>query len=376
MEKTIERFFDTISESELESFELELESIKRSCPAADTEDILSLTLDKAGFRPRPAKKKKRRLFILIAAAIMISATVSFVANFNKLDVYFGIRNSESPFVGIFGERGAKVSNDDLTLSVDGAFSDEMFSHFLISLTAQTREGRKTIDKLERVYHLTKGYATDAQDEEFAEEVYGHIDTEKLYNEGKQFQTGFIYDQGTGNRNYAVWDTHYYGYNTASAFYFEVMLDKSDPNLDPTKSITITEAISGLTVTADLMPNLKTVKLISDDPNAYKNATLSSLGVHIVSPDDDPFIANKVITDNTVISDDAPVMISVHKKDGSVVEAPNAFAITHWGDVVKAGNVSYPDTPTKVDSYARLSELTMLEDIDHVTILGIDYRLEG
>lgn len=376
MENILRYYFDTVSEEELAGFEKELESIANGSPAGDAGDILGRAVEKAGFRPKPAKRRKHRLLILIAAAVVILATVGFVANFNKLDVYFGIRSSESPFVGIFGERGASVSNNDLTLSVDGAFSDEMFSHFLISLTAQTREGRRTIDKIERAYHLSKGYATDRQDEEFFEEVYGHIDMEKLYNEGKQFHTGFIYDQGTGDRNYAVWDTHYYGYNTASAFYFEVMLDKSDIHLDTTKPISITEAISGLTVSADLTPNLKTVKLISDDPEAYKNATLSSLGVHIVSPDDDPFIANKVITSSTVISDDDPVMIFVHKKDGTTVEAPNAFSITHWGDTVKAGNVNYPGTPTKVDSYARLSELTMLEDIDHVTILGIDYRLES
>ena len=369
MENTIRAFFTQSSPDELSAFDAELESIIAACPETTPEDILSRALGKAGFRPKPAKKKKLRFIVLIAAAILILGTVGFVANFDKLDVYFGIRSSESPFVEIFGQRGASVSNGDLTLTVEGAFSDEMFSRFLISLTAQTREGRRTIDKLEKAYHLTKGYATDAQDEEFIEEVYGHIDTEKLFSEGKQFHTGFIYSQGTGTAKFNVTDTHYFGYNTASAFYFEVMFDKTDEDIDPGKPVKITEAISGLTVEADMTPNLKTAKLVSDDPVAYRDVTVSPLKILIRSPEEDPFSANKVITnDPTVYSAKDPVAIFVHKKDGSVVEASHAQGIPHW----ESGS----ETPTRVDSYARLGELTMLEDIDHVTILGIDYRLES
>ncbi|MBR6873154.1 MAG: DUF4179 domain-containing protein [Ruminococcus sp.] len=374
MENILRYYFDTVSEEELAGFEKELESIANGSPAGDAGDILGRAVEKAGFRPKPAKRRKHRLLILIAAAVVILATVGFVANFNKLDVYFGIRSSESPFVGIFGERGASVSNNDLTLSVDGAFSDEMFSHFLISLTAQTREGRRTIDKIERAYHLSKGYATDREDVEFFEEVYGHIDMEKLYNEGKWFQTGFIYDAGTGNSGYTICDSHYFGYNTASAFYFELIIDKTEKAIDPSKPMKITEAISGLSVEADMTANLKTVKLISDDPAAYKDVTISPLKILIRSPEDDPFAANKIITDvPSVYSEDDPIVIFVHKKDGTTVEGRNAQSIPYWKSEVKEGE---PDIPVKVDSYARLSELTMLEDIDHVTILGIDYRLES
>ena len=377
MENILCSFFETAEPQELAAFGAELESVIAVCPAPDTEGILSRSLGKAGFKPAPAKKKKRRrLIILIAAAVILLMTVGFVANFDKLDVYFGLRDKGSPFAEIFETRKVSASNDDLTLTIDGAFSDEVRSRFMISLTAKTREGRKTIDKIERVFHLTKGYADrEFTDEEFIE-VYGDIDRSELKKTGSDFHTGFIYSQGIPDQTFDVWDLHLFGYNTASAFYFEVAFDKYD-SIDPTKPMKITEAISGLTVEADLTPNVKTVRLISDDPDAYKNATVSPLGVHIVSPDDDPYAANKIITDPSV-RDDSSDTVVIHKKDGTTVGAPHVEGLQVWPEKPKegapeAGNDSIG--PKRVDSYANLEERTMIEEIDHVTILGIDYRLE-
>ena len=127
-----------------------------------------------------------------------------------------------------------------------------------------------------------------------------------------------------------------------------MFDKTDEDIDPGKPVKITEAISGLTVEADMTPNLKTAKLVSDDPVAYRDVTVSPLKILIRSPEEDPFSANKVITnDPTVYSAKDPVAIFVHKKDGSVVEASHAQGIPHW----ESGS----ETPTRVDSYARLGE---------------------
>lgn len=368
MENILRSFFDTADAAELAVFDRELSHIAETCTADNTDAILSAALEKAGMKPKPSKTKKhkrRRLFILIAAAVVILSALSFTVFFDKLDVYFGISDKGSPFVGIFNERQTSASNDDLTLTVDGAFIDDSQARYMVSLTAKNREGRKIIDTIERVYGLSKTHV--GYNEELYMKYYGDIDPYALRCEGSEFVEGFIYTQGIPEKvNWSAGPVNLFNYNTASAFYFEVEI-YLDPqsSIDLTKPMKITEYLSGLSVEVDLTPNLETVRLVSDDPNAYETATISPLFIRIYSPEDDPYAAAKVKTNTpTVYSDDDPVVIFVHKKDGTVLEVPHAETISKpYGGVEGA------------DAYAHMPEITMLDDIDHVTILDIDYRLE-
>lgn len=306
-------------------------------------------------RERIVKRNKiasRFAIGILAAALLVTSAIGVYAA-GLLDLfrqYF--KGDTTPFESELIETVDTVSNDDITLTIEGIVADNAEGDILISVYAKSDRGRRIVKD------LRKGTGSDPHGTpQLFLEHYGYND-----------ESGYSFEEQRST---------YLSLNNAEEYHELKKLDMS--KVDTEKGFKLTESESGLSTEFYISPYIKSLQVVSDDENAYDNVTVSELGLHIMSTPHD--IANGRNLHGNVIGSE----IYVNYSDGDSIKLTAMYADER----------QFTDDEIKSEDYERLTEngkvivgeslkasylvdeteaFISLDGIESVTINGIEYTI--
>lgn len=334
MENKLENIVYELSEKDAELFDSVYAKLDKKARVSDAEKgrILSSAMQKAGFEMNETqanitmrKSKTKKIMICgIAVAALLSAVgwTAATGGFYRVKEYFA--QDISPYVDMINNTSQEVSNDDITLSVDGVIVDEVQCRVVVSVTPKTRRGEEIVGQLSYSSHgyfddcdkLQKKSTEHGNTEEEAHEWYveqvkklpPHRFSLYFENAGKTSEDLYwedMTDEEKANINYddnfAAYDFIYYKKNNKHHFYDMFTIEMSD--LDHSQPLILHETESGLSIEIDLNKYFNSSptaidshRLVSDDPNAYDYVIISPLAVYIRSTQND-IDSGRILKDN-------------------------------------------------------------------------------
>lgn len=357
MEKMLTDLFETASFEELAGFDSELGSIAEHSECEDSETVLAKSMRKAGISRRRLSFRKRLTIMLAAALILIPASVAVAHHINKLEVFFGIEDGNSPYVSEFVKRQAAVENDDAMLVVDGALSDDVCSYIMVSFYAKNEKGRQYI------YDIRHKLAGD--DERSAERW-----NDALAPYGNAIYESPLYYDDVYN---LVFTQQYKG---AMVSHVDRVFDESDgavyykitirnDRTDITRPITLIEAFSGLSVDINFVKNAEMIRLVSDDPECFHDVKLSPFALYITFDERDVRYAFSLHSYDYAAKLKNGETVKVDYRYGGNAAAAGNYDVSKHEDWVEMGRYSYCDLVFRnpID----------LEEFESIEIDGIVYR---
>ncbi len=354
MDKKLEKWADDLSVKDAETF---ADCFAELADPVETdsdfcERVLSSTMRKAGFEMnetnvKVTKGKKRfgKMMIFgIAAAAVLSAVgwTAVSGGFERVKEYFA--QDISPYADMINNTSKTVSDDDITLSVDGVVVDEVQCRVVVSVTPKTKRGEEIVGQLSYSSH---GYLDDCYKLQTKAEKHGGTEDEahewyveqvknlpphrfSLYFENAGKTSGERYredmtDAETADISYEnvldVSDFIYYENNNKYHFYDMFTFEMSA--LDRTQPLILHERESGLSIELDLNEYLNTSptaidshRLVSDDPNAYDYVVISPLAIYIRATQND-LDSGRILKDSGELTS-----VTVNYTDGTSEQLTN------------------------------------------------------
>ena len=92
----------------------------------------------------------KKIIVIAAAALALGGTVAATDAIGRVQEYFW--QDMSPYADDIMKTAAVVSNDDITMSVDGVIADEVQCRVVVSLTSKTDRGEEIIKQLNYSSH--------------------------------------------------------------------------------------------------------------------------------------------------------------------------------------------------------------------------------
>lgn len=290
---------------------------KSSADDAQVKRILSSAMRKAGFEMNEAQagitvaksRKKRhvkKMIVIAAAVLALGGTVAATDAISRVQEYFW--QDMSPYADDIMKTAAVVSNDDITMSVDGVIADEVQCRVVVSLTSKTDRGEEIIKQLNYSSH---DYFEDCVDISEKSDKHGDTYEEKhewyveqvkklpphkytLYfeNAGNTSEDRFLEDMTVEEQYNIDWSKHLnaetfnYFKRNKGKYHHYMMFEIETKDLDTSKPLILHESESGLSTELDLNSFFDSHRLVSEDPNAFDYVVISPLAVYIRSTQND------------------------------------------------------------------------------------------
>ena len=290
---------------------------KASADDAQKQRVLSSAMRKAGFEmnetqakmivTKSRKKRHIKKFIVIAAAAAaMVGTVAATGAIDRVQEYFW--QDMSPYQDEIMKTAAVVSNDDITMSVDGVIADEVKCRVVVSVTSKSDRGEDIVkqlnysshDYLEDCCEISEkaekhGDTAEESHEWYVEQVKAlppHVYTLYFENAGKNSEDIFMEDMTEEEQDNISYDDHlnaqtfnFYEKNKGKYHHY-MMFEIEMKELDRTKPLILREKETGLSAEIDLNSFFDSHRLVSDDPKAFDYVVISPLAVYIRSTEND------------------------------------------------------------------------------------------
>ena len=314
--------------------------------------ILSSLMRKAGFEMKETmsvkKTRKHGKFIglVIAAAVLMTGALGVYAA-DTLGIFSRFFKGDiSPFESEVLSTVQTVSNEDLTLTIDGIVADEVECKILVSVYANDSEGRKIIKRLEK---------DPGEDED-----YYHGNSQLfLEHHGFDYREGVSYDDE---------GLIYPSLNNSNEYHIIKGVEMS--RVDLSQPFKLTEQESGLSIEFELTPYLESYRLKSDDENAYDYVVLSPMGIHIRSTQNDIDCGR-----GFDLIDDASVEVYVNYADGSQITLDGVSIGQEYSSSIESVTSQETLVNERLDANPTIDGKPSFFSVDNVvsvTINGVEY----
>ena len=418
-----------ISEKDAALFDSVYEKLDKNASASNEEKkrILSSAMRKAGFEMQDnyaditinrfrRKTTIKRIFVIAAAAAALVGAVAATGTLHKVQQFF--HQDISPYEDQIMGTAQMVSNDDITMSIDGVIADEVQCRVVLSLTSKTKEGEKILEQLEyasdeyytdcrKLNEKAKKKTENGMSEEEAHAWYiEQIKKLPPHSFTLNFKNGDRISDNTNREDMtdeekANYDPDKYfsfanyvtvrylktsDYENDKYHYYEMFTFEMN-EIDRTKPFIISESGSGLSVELDINEFFDSHRLVSDDPQAFDYAVISPIAVYVHSTQND-IDSGRRLKDGGERYSNEMTEVTVNFTDGTSRTLNNITICksTDMNDELKQFdteqerldyiNAHWNDADvTDQTLEANGDQLFDLEKIASVTIDGITYTIE-
>lgn len=422
MEDKLKKLLVGMTADEAADFETSLDEFADSAEISEeeTQRILALTMRKAGnementiqtstaIKTNKRKWSKRFLIFGIAAAAIVGLAAATGA-VDRVQQHFS-GGDLSPYSAEVLGTMCEVSNDDITLTVNGVVPDVNGTVISVSVTSHSKKGEEIVGELnyvngkmsEELMDLGMKYGdTDMTEDEYIqllkdEGLYEHdlnslqlrngeratdqhVFTWREYEEYPNTPEGIqereahaLYSSlTTANFERDKSDTDFFeNYFVIDPFVMENQIDLSQP-------LIVAETVSGLSLEIDLTPYIDTRRLTAE--NGFEDVTISSYTLMVKAGEND-FAKGLYLKDGMLDENDISTA-TIHYKDGHTEDLQTLMSYSRSvenGDDEEFDRETAFNDPSTIDSqeleaHPNGEQPFDLDSIDYIVIDGIEYR---